>query len=89
MSMNESCLKEAFEILNGSRDADYGDAVMNFEKIADIASSILGYEITPVECVVTLISLKLSREMYKHKKDNIIDCQAYLEILNMIKEKED
>jgi hypothetical protein len=87
--MNESCLKEAFEILNGSRDADYGDAVMNFEKIADIASAILGYEITPVEAVVTLISLKLSREMYKHKRDNIVDCQAYLEILHQIKNKED
>jgi hypothetical protein len=81
-----SILEEAGEILEGDRETDYGDPVANFTRIARIASSILNEDISPEQCVVVMMAVKLSREQYKHKRDNLVDLVAYTEILNRIKE---
>lgn len=82
----KSLLLEADMILNGYRDADYGDPVENFKRISRIASAILNKDITDEECCVVMIAVKLARENYKHKRDNVVDGVAYMEILNRIKE---
>jgi hypothetical protein len=82
-----SILDEAQEILEGDRESDYGDPVANFNRISGIASSILDYTITPEECVVVMMAVKLSREQYKHKRDNLVDLVAYTEIYNRVKEQ--
>lgn len=83
----DSILEEAQEILEGDRDSDYGDPVANFNRISGIASSILNETITPEQCVVVMMAVKLSREQYKHKRDNLVDLVAYTEIYNRIKEQ--
>ena len=84
---SDSILEEAQEILEGERDSDYGDPVANFNRISRIASSILDYTISPEECVVVMMAVKLSREQYKHKRDNLVDLVAYTEIYNRVKEQ--
>ena len=83
---SDSILEEAQEILEGERESDYGDPVANFNRISRIASSILDYTISPQECVVVMMAVKLSREQYKHKRDNLVDLVAYTEILNRVRE---
>mgnify|MGYP000989356452 CR=1 FL=1 len=83
----ESILEEAMAILDGDRESDYGDPVANFNRIADIASSISRTKISPEQCVVVMMAVKLSREQYKHKRDNLVDLVAYAEILNRIREQ--
>lgn len=83
---SDSILEEAQEILEGERESDYGDPVANFNRISRIASSILDYTISPEECVVVMMAVKLSREQYKHKRDNLVDLVAYTEILNRVRE---
>lgn len=82
----ESILQEADRILNGERDADYPDPVENFKHIAAIASAILKKDLTDEECCVVMLAVKLARENYKHKRDNIVDGVAYMDILSRIKE---
>lgn len=82
-----SILEEALKILEGERESDYGDPVANFNRISRIASSILNETITPEQCVVVMMAVKLSREQYKHKRDNLVDLAAYTEIYNRIKEQ--
>ena len=82
----ESILQEADRILNGERDADYPDPVENFKHIAAIASAILKKDLTDEECCVVMLAVKLARENYRHKRDNIVDGVAYMEILGRIKE---
>lgn len=82
-----SILQTAETILNGDRQADYSDPVKNFENIAKLASIITGKELTPEECCVVLMCVKLIREGFKHKEDNLVDLAAYAEILNRIKSK--
>jgi hypothetical protein len=82
-----SILNDAITILNGSRNADYGNPVKNFNRIATIAN-LMGAQVTALDCVNVLIALKLSREAYTHKEDNLIDAAAYMEIKQMIIESQ-
>ena len=87
-SETESILSEAERIVNGDRQADYSDPVSNFKHIAAIASAIRKKELTSEDCAVVLMAVKLARENYKHKRDNLVDLAGYVEILNRIKESE-
>lgn len=84
----ESILSEAERIVNGDRQADYSDPVANFRHIAEIASAIIKEELSPTTCCIVMIAVKLARENYKHKRDNLVDLAGYVEILNRIKESE-
>ena len=84
----ESILSEAERIVNGDRQADYSDPVENFKHIAAIASAIRKKELTAEDCCVVLMAVKLARESYKHKRDNMVDLSGYTEILYRIKENE-
>ena len=52
------------------------------EKAASIASSCTGKDITARDMYLCLIALKLSRESYNHKEDNLLDAVAYIGALN-------
>ena len=87
-SETESILSEAERIVNGDRQADYSDPVENFKHISAIASSISKEELSPTTCAIVMIAVKLAREEYKHKRDNLVDLAGYVEILHRIKENE-
>ena len=84
----ESILSEAESIVNGDRQADYSDPVANFKHIPAIASSISKDNLSPTTCAIVMIAVKLARENYKHKRDNLVDLAGYVEILNRLKERE-
>lgn len=83
-----SILQEADKIVNGDRQADYSDPVENFTHIAEIASAILREDITASDCCVVMMAVKIAREQYKHKRDNLVDLAGYTEILYRINEAE-
>ena len=84
----QSILLEAERVLNGDRQADYNDPVKNFEDIATLATFLTGSPLTAEQCCYVLIAVKLVRERFKHKEDNLVDLAGYTEILNRIKTKE-
>lgn len=88
LSETESTLSEAERIVNGDRQADYSDPVANFKHISEIASAISKEELSPTTCCIVMIAVKLARENYKHKRDNLVDLAGYVEILHRIKENE-
>ena len=82
----KSILAEAEEIVNGSRQADYGDAKESFTKVASVASVMTGKELSPDDCCAVLMAVKLVRESFAHKRDNLVDLCGYAEIMNRLKE---
>ena len=84
----KSILEEALEIVNGSRNVDYGDPVISFIKIGKIATLISGEPMTPIMCCAALMAVKIERESYKHKRDNLVDLCGYTEIMNRLIESE-
>ena len=84
----KSILAEAEEIVNGSRQSDYGDARESFSRIATIASVMTGKELSPEDCCAVMMAVKLVRESFNHKRDNLVDLCGYAHIMNEIMESE-
>ena len=82
----KSILSEAEEIVNGSRHSDYGDAKESFSRVATIANVMTGKELSPEDCCAVLMAVKLVRESFKHKRDNLVDLCGYAELMNRLKE---
>lgn len=81
-----SILEEADKIVNGERQTDYDDPVTNFKRIAAIATELTDKELSPEDCVKVLMAVKMARQVFKHKRDNLVDLAGYTEILNRIME---
>lgn len=78
-------LEQANEIVNlrsEEKEREYGPFTEGMEKAANIASSCTGKDITARDMYLCLIALKLSRESYNHKEDNLLDAAAYIGALN-------
>jgi hypothetical protein len=52
------------------------------KEAAKIASLLSRKELTAVDMYNCMIALKLSRQAYNHKEDNLLDCVAYIASLN-------
>ena len=85
-SVKQSILDEAKAIVEGSRQSDYGDPVESFDRIAKTASMITGKDLSPKECCAVLMAVKIVRESFRHKRDNLIDLCGYAHIMNELNE---
>lgn len=80
-------LKQADEIINcrsEEKDRMYGPISEGMEIASQIYNLITpeDYHITPEGMYWALIALKLSRQHYNHKEDNLLDAVAYMGALN-------
>lgn len=79
--------QEAEALVHGPRNADYGHPLDDFTKTALIWSAILGIEVTPEEVALCMVGVKLSREVNKPKRDNLVDAHGYLMTYRMVKDE--
>lgn len=80
-------LKKADEIVNQrseEKERMYGPFAESMEKAANIYNAISpkDEQITIVGMYRAMVALKLSREAYAHKEDNLLDAVAYLGAMN-------
>lgn len=80
-------LEKANEIINTrseEKDRMYGPMSEGMEIAAQIFNLITpeGQSITPEGMYWALVALKLSRQHYNHKEDNLLDAVAYIGALN-------
>lgn len=78
-------LKEADGIINErseEKERMYGPFEEGMQRAAKIASGATGKDITTKDMYMCMIALKLSRESYSHKEDNLLDAVAYIGSLN-------
>ena len=78
-------LKKANEIINErseEKERMYGPFEEGMERAAMIASGCTGKTITAQDMYICMVALKLSRQSYNHKEDNLLDAVAYLGSLN-------
>lgn len=83
-------LEKANEIVNirsEEKERMYGPFEEGMERAALILSGMTGLKITSDIMYKALVALKLSRESYNHKEDNLLDAVAYLASLNNIYNK--
>jgi len=72
-------LRDAARIINGSRDAHYGNPIDNFDRISKIWSVILGVEVSPEDVAMCMAGLKMARYASKSgfQPDTWIDIAGY------------
>jgi superfamily I DNA and/or RNA helicase len=83
-------LEKANEIVNlrsDEKERMYGPFEEGMEKASKIASIICDKEISTKDMYLCMVALKLSRESYTHKEDNLLDTVAYLGSLNNLLNK--
>jgi hypothetical protein len=78
-------LQEANKIIyerSEEKARQYGPMQEGMQEAAKIASLLSRKELTAVDMYNCMIALKLSRQAYNHKEDNLLDCVAYMASLN-------
>lgn len=78
-------LKQANKIVNErseEKERMYGNFNDSMDKAAELFNSMTGLKLTAIEMFKALIALKLSRESFNHKEDNLLDAVAYIGALN-------
>jgi hypothetical protein len=78
-------LTKANEIVferNEEKERQYGPFLDGMMEAARIASLMSRKEITTTDMFNCMIALKLSRQSYNHKEDNLLDAVAYMAALN-------
>lgn len=73
----DDVLKEAADIIAGSRQDDYGSPENCFGCIADFWSRYLDRNISPCDVAMMMVLLKVAREQNNHKRDNLVDICGY------------
>lgn len=63
---------------NEEKERMYGPFEEGMEKAAKIASLIANKEITSDDMYICMMALKLSRQSYNYKEDNLLDLVAYV-----------
>lgn len=85
-------LERANQIVNHraeEKDRQYGPFSESIERAAKMYNLMAApdEQITPEGVFKVLVALKLSREAYNHKEDNLLDAVAYLGALNNYREQ--
>ena len=70
-------LEEAQLAVYGDRQADYGNVLDNFGTTAKLWEIVLGAKVTPEQVGLCMIQLKIARQMFKPKRDNLVDAAGY------------
>ena len=78
-------LQEANNIVNErkeEKERQYGPFSSGMKRAALIASGSTGKDFTAKDMYMCMVALKLSRQSFHHKEDNLLDAIAYLAAYN-------
>jgi len=84
--MDKSVLQEAEQLINGERKSQYGHVSASYKRIAQMWGAIIGCSVTPKQALMCMASLKMIREDYAHKRDNLVDAAGYIGLVEHLNE---
>jgi hypothetical protein len=80
-------LEEANSLVHGDRQAAYGHPLDDFTKTAKMWSAILGVEVTAEQVGLCMCAVKISRQINRPKRDNMVDLAGYAATVEMVLEE--
>jgi Domain of unknown function (DUF6378) len=94
MPLIETVAEEAQRVVCGDRRKFYNHPYDNFKQTAELWNalgfSFQGRAVEPEDVTAAMMLIKMSRESYKHKRDNLVDIVGYSLCHELIlKRKED
>lgn len=92
VAKKQTILEEAQGAVYGDRQADYGTVTDNFQLIADYWNVTLKKKltapVTPAEIGLCMVGVKLARQQFKAKRDNLVDIAGYAATLEKLQNGE-
>ena len=80
---HQSVLLEAQGLVHGDRNASYGHPLDDYTRTAGMVSSMLAGKLkeplTPEDMILVMCCVKLSRQINRVKRDNLVDLAGYAE----------
>ena len=83
-NIESSILLEAHKAVYGDRNDDYGTVTENFTTVAKLWSVVLKTEVTAEQVGICMVQVKVARQMYKPKRDNLVDGAGYFGTLEKL-----
>ena len=78
MNARSELLQDAEQLVNGDRNAQYGDPRQDFQRTATMWSAYLGADIAPHDVAAMMVLLKVSRIRWSPaKRDSWLDLAGY------------
>lgn len=84
MDSHNPILPEAHSLINGDRNKTYDHPLDNFNRIKKGWEVIFGIDITEEQVGLAMAWVKIAREVYQHKRDNLVDGAGYLGTVDMV-----
>lgn len=83
---------EAFDLINGKRQADYSHPLDDYTKVRDLFEATTGISITVEQAILFMVCVKLARLRTNLEKDvlhrdSLVDAIGYLGCLSMAIQK--
>jgi hypothetical protein len=75
---------EALKIVYGDRKEAYGNPLIQARRVCLIWEAILGIKVTPKQFELCMLGLKISREINKEQRDNLVDMCGYALVLEQV-----
>ncbi len=89
-------LAEAWNLVHGQRQQDYGDKLTNFQHIADLWNATLKFKllptakISPEDVAICMMQVKIARLVKSpHHEDSQIDIAGYIACYNLLRMERD
>lgn len=76
--IDKTLLDEAYLLVTNDRNLAYDHPAVNFRRIADLWSVVLGIKVDADQVGMCMVMVKLAREIHAHKRDNLVDAIGYL-----------
>lgn len=80
-------LEEAQKAVYGDRQEDYGTVTENFDTIAQLWSIVLKTKVTAEQVGICMVQVKVARQMFKKKRDNLVDGAGYFATLEKMEDE--
>ena len=83
-SMSDPILPEAHQLINNDRNESYDHPLDNFNRIKKGWEVIFGFKVSEEQVGLAMAWVKIAREAYRHKRDNLVDGAGYLGTVDMV-----
>lgn len=77
--MLDDILKKADAIVHGERNAAYGHPYDDYKRVSDIYNAITGDYVSPDDCALVMICVKLAR-IGKHHNTNTVHVDSLVDL---------
>lgn len=84
---DESVLEEAQRLIHNDRNQSYDHPLDNFKRIATIWSVVFNMPVTEEQVGLAMVGVKLAREAYMPKRDNLVDGAGYFGTIEMLRDE--